>query len=142
QNLMMIDFRERATGKPEVKEHERGREDCLSFNMPGGMRGRVYIDATTHDVVRIEERLISMIDFRVPSALQRRHPGFPDVAVLARCDRFIKYKPMKFDDPPETMLLPESIDELTIWRGGGSHRTSQKFSDYKRFLTGGRVIRN
>ena len=48
---------------------------------------------------------------------------------------------MKFDDPEETMLLPESVDELTVFSGGGSHRTQQRFSNYKRFLTGGRIVK-
>jgi hypothetical protein len=140
RNAMLVDFRPRESGKPEVKEHERNREGCLSFSMPGGTRGRLWIDAETHDVLRVEERLVGPVDFIVPVALQRRH-NFPDATVLDRFDRYVRYKAVKFDDPPETMLLPEFIDELTIWRGGGSHRIRQAFSEYKRFLTAGRIVK-
>lgn len=140
QHLMIIEYRPLDTGKPSVKEHERDREGCLSFSMPGGTKGRIWIDAETHDVVRFEERLVSPVDFRIPVALQRRH-NFPDMAQLARYDRYVKYKAVVFDDPRETLLLPESIDELAIWRGGGSNRINQRFTDYKRFLTGARVVK-
>jgi hypothetical protein len=34
------------------------------------------------------------------------------------------------------------VEEWTIMRGGGSHRTRQVFSDYKRFLTAGRIVKD
>jgi hypothetical protein len=141
QHMMLIDYRALESGKPEIKEHERDRENCLSFTLPGGTKGRVWIDMATHDVVRFEERLISGVDFRVPFALQRR-ANFPDTIVLDRFDRFVRYKTVAFDNPAETMLLPESVEEWTIMRGGGSHRTRQVFSDYKRFLTAGRIVKD
>jgi len=141
QHAMLIDFRARSTGKTEVKEHPRDREHCLSFSMPGGTRGRIWIDSSTHEVLRIEERLIAPVDFRIPVPLQRRH-SFPDFVTIDRHDMYIKYKSVTFDDPSETMLLPESIEEVVMWRGGGtSYRVSQTFSDYRRFLTGARVIK-
>jgi hypothetical protein len=37
--------------------------------------------------------------------------------------------------------LPESIDSLIMVRGGlQSTRRTQRFSDYKRFVTAGRVV--
>ena len=142
QNLILLEFREVARGKPEVKEHERGRENCVSINMPGATKGRVWIDVSTHDVVRVEERLVGPVDFVIPIAIQRKNGGFRDFLVLERNDRYVRYKAVSFDDPMETMLLPESIEELTIARGAGSHRIKQEFSDYKRFLTGARVVKD
>ena len=140
QHLMFIEFRAVRTGKPEMKENDRKREDCYSFSIPGGTKGRVWIDVTTHDVVKLEERLIGPVDFRTPPSIQRR-PDMPMSMQLDRYDRYVKYKAVRFDDPEETMLLPESVDELTVFRGGGSHRTQQVFSNYKRFMTGGRIIK-
>jgi hypothetical protein len=47
-----------------------------------------------------------------------------------------------FRDPDEWMMLPASIDTLTIWRGGNSQpmRKTQRFADYRRFVTGGRLV--
>ena len=43
--------------------------------------------------------------------------------------------------PDEVLLLPESIDSFTVVRGGlQSTRRSQRFADYRRFVTGGRVL--
>jgi hypothetical protein len=53
----------------------------------------------------------------------------------------IQYKSVAFSDPEEVSLVPESIDSVTVVRGGlESTRRSQTFSDYKRFVTEGRVL--
>ena len=42
----------------------------------------------------------------------------------------------------ETVLLPESIETLRIFRGGiQSSRSHQSFSDYRRFVTGARIVK-
>jgi hypothetical protein len=40
-------------------------------------------------------------------------------------------------------MLPAAVDTVTVISGGGvqRYRVSQRFSDYRRFLTGGRVVR-
>ena len=49
---------------------------------------------------------------------------------------------MVFQDPEETLLPPATIDILTVIRGGGIQRVrvTQCLSDYRRFLTGGRIV--
>jgi hypothetical protein len=47
-----------------------------------------------------------------------------------------------FSDPDEVVLLPESIETVTVIRNGlQSMRRSQIFSDYRRFLTGSRIVK-
>ena len=59
-----------------------------------------------------------------------------------RDDVTIRYKTVAFSGPEEVMLLPESIHSVTMVRGGlESTRRHQTFSDYKRFVTAGRVLR-
>ena len=41
-----------------------GREDCISFNVEGGMRGRIWIDADTYDVLRLDQRLGGLVESR------------------------------------------------------------------------------
>ena len=49
---------------------------------------------------------------------------------------------VSFTDPEETFLLPESIETLEMYRGElQSHRTRQEFSNYRRFVTGARVVK-
>jgi hypothetical protein len=47
-----------------------------------------------------------------------------------------------FSDPDETLLLPSSIETLSIVRNGGTPRmrTTQTFSGYKRFVTNSRIV--
>jgi hypothetical protein len=85
--------------------------------------------------------MAGMADLRVPAQLQRKHNL--DVSVtIERHETVIRYKTIPFNDPDEAMLLPESIETLVVMRGGlESMRSRQTFSDYRRFLTGGRVVK-
>ena len=72
--------------------------------------------------------------------MQRRH-HLAGWVVIVRDDVTIRYKTVAFSDPDEVLLVPESIDSLIVIRGGlASTRRNQTFSDYKRFVTGGRVL--
>jgi hypothetical protein len=47
-----------------------------------------------------------------------------------------------FTNPDETLVLPASIDTITIIRNSGSPRLqiSQTFGNYRRFVTGSRIV--
>ena len=93
-----------------------------------------------YDVVRVERGLRGPVDVKVPLRIQRRHT-LTAVWSIVRDDTTIRYKTVAFSDPDEVLLLPESIDSFTAVRGGlQSTRRNQTFSDYKRFVTGGRVL--
>lgn len=116
------------------------KDDCVTIELPGRAEGRVWIDASTDDVLRLDEHLIGMFEFRVPRehSLGGRVPSM----VVERADSSIQYRPVLFHDPDETMMLPASIVSTTAIRGGGVQRlrTTQTFSKYKRFVTGGRIV--
>jgi hypothetical protein len=77
---------------------------------------------------------------RVPF-VQQRKSSLPDSLVVDRYDSTIQYKRFEFSDPTESILLPESIHQLVMIRGAQSHYKHQVFSHYRRFLTGGRVVK-
>jgi hypothetical protein len=109
--------------------------------VPVVTKGRVWIDAQTFEVVRIEERLAGLADISVPWKLQRKH-NLGNSITLERHDTTINYKRVVFQDPDEAMLLPQSIDTLLVVRGGlESVRRRQAFSDYRRFVTGARLVK-
>jgi hypothetical protein len=62
---------------------------------------------------------------------------------MERWDSSIRFKPVSFTEPDETLVLPVSISTLRITRGSGTPRlrTTTSYSSYKRFLTGGRVVK-
>jgi len=130
------------SSKPELIEDEHGHDDCFDWRGPVATRGRIWVDAATHDILRVDRGLMGPVDVRVPWGLQRRY-GFAAWVVLERDDLTMRYSQVPFSDPDEVVLLPESIDSLTVVRGGlQSTRRTERFSGYRRFLTGGRIIRN
>jgi hypothetical protein len=137
---LVIDFMStNRTSRPELVEDERGHDDCFDWSGPLATRGRIWVDADTHDVLRVDRRLDGPVDVRVPWTLQRRY-NFAPWVVLERDDLTMRYKTVAFRDPDEVMLLPESIESLTVLRGGlQSIRRTETFSGYRRFLTAGRV---
>jgi hypothetical protein len=115
--------------------------DCVSVDLPGLTRGRVWADAETGQVLRLDESLTRTFEFPVPVELQRRS-GVAATLAIERADTSIRYKPVTFTDPDETVVLPASIDSVTVFRRTGVPRlrTTQVFSEYRRFLTEVRVI--
>jgi hypothetical protein len=140
QNTIMIDYRPRQVDKPAFIEDERGRDDCFQLSLPVERQGRVYVDAQSFDVVKIEQHLKSRVEVRVPLK-QQRVKNLPDWIVVDRFDWVIRYKPVSFQNPDETLLLPASIEQVALLRGAQSNRKTQVFSDYRRFLTAGRVVK-
>jgi hypothetical protein len=141
--LLMIDFVSPGTGKPgKLIEDPNGHEDCFDWSVSTTTKGRVWIDATTYDIVRLEEHFAGPVTLSVANDLQRKH-NLPNWIVVDRYDRTIRLKVNRFKEPDEDMLLPESIETLILVRSGlQSTRRQQQFSDYRRFLTGGRIVKN
>jgi hypothetical protein len=140
QNTIQIDYRPRVVDKPEFLEDERGRDDCFQLSLPVERQGRVVIDAESFDVLRIEQHLKSRVEVRVPLK-QQRTKNLPDWIVVDRFDWVIRYKPVTFQNPDETLLLPASIEQVALLHGAQSNRKTQVFSNYQRFLTAGRVVK-
>jgi hypothetical protein len=118
-----------------------GRDDCVSFNVEGGMRGRLWIDAETHDVMRLDQRLSGMVEVPVPRKA-RRDARSPLSWTMERWDTSIRFKRVTFENPQETLVLPEELTSMRIMRGSAMPRlrTTTRYKDYQRFLTSGRVV--
>lgn len=137
---LVIDFTSvDRTSRPELIEDERGRDDCFDWKGPVAVRGRIWVDAETYDVLRIDRGLPGPVDVRVPAPLQRRY-RFESYVTLERDEVTIRFRAVAFTDPDEVLLLPDTIESITLIRSGlQSTRRTEKFSDYRRFLTDGRV---
>lgn len=136
---ILVDYR--MVQKPSVTvELVDGNEDCLSYTLDGGLRGRVWIDAETYDVLRMDQGLIGMVDIPLPRKLANRDRW--SSWTMERWDTSIRFKPVTFQDPPETLVLPASATSFRITRGSGMPRlrTSTQYSGYRRFITGGRIL--
>ena len=116
-------------------------ENCISYSIDGGMRGRLWLDAETYDVLRLDQGLGGLVDIKLPWQVARRSPD-NGVWTMERFDSSIRFKPVKFSDPDETLILPVSSSSLRITRRSGAPRlrTSTEYTQYRRFLTAGRVV--
>ena len=137
---VMIDYRlmRKVTVESAMIE---GRDDCISFNLEGGMRGRLWIDEETFDVLRLDQGLGGLVDIPLPRKATLRGGG-PTSWTMERWDTSIRFKQVAFENPTETLVLPESQSSLRITRGSGSPRlrTMTRYKNYQRFLTSGRVV--
>jgi hypothetical protein len=133
---VMIDYRSVATDPPEIV----WTDDCVSVELPGRTRGRLWVDTQTDDVLRLDEHLVGMFEFPVP--FDRARGTGPRSMIIERADSSIRFHTVSFEDPDETIVLPRTIETLTFWRNAGVARvrTTQTFSDYRRFITEGRVV--
>ena len=138
---LMIDFASvDRESNPELIEDPGGHDDCFDWSGHIASKGRIWVDAGTYDVVRVERGLKGPVDVKVPTLIQRRQ-SLDSWVVIVRDDVTIRYKTVAFNEPEEVFLLPESIDTFTVVRGGlESTRRNQTFSEYKRFVTGGRIL--
>jgi hypothetical protein len=126
---------------PELIEDKAGHDDCFDWSGHIASNGRIWVDANTYDVLRVERRLGGPVDVRVPVQIQRRH-HLDRYVVIVREETTVRYRTVAFSDPDEVLLLPESVDSLTLVNGGlQSTRRSQTYSEYRRFVTAAEVVK-
>jgi hypothetical protein len=140
---LVIEFMSAArSSRPELIEDEYGHDDCFDWKGPIAISGRVWVDAATYDVLRLDRHVLGPTDVRVPWVLQRKY-HFESYMTLDRDDLTMRYKGVSFADPDETVLLPDSTESMTIFRGGlQSIRRTEAFSAYRRFLTDTRIVKS
>jgi len=134
---MMLDYGALEQGEPITE----WTEECVSVDVPGRWRGRLWIDPEEAAVLRLDEQLTGMVDLPIPRKYQRVNGAL--YMTLERAAMSIRYRPVRFSDPDEVLMLPSEVTSYSMWRNGGSpgSRITQTFSNYRRFVTGGRIIR-
>lgn len=97
----------------------------------GGQEGRVWFDPATFDVLQVDVKLST--PFLVP--VPERSFGVQPSIRVERSDMTIRFARVRFEKPDETVLLPDSIETLTVFRGVASLRSVHKLTNYRRFLS-------
>jgi len=138
RDAVMLDYRARRDEPPTIEWNG----SCVSVDLPGMTRGRVWADAESGEVLRLDEHLTGMFEFDVPPEQRRR--GGPTTMIIERADTSIRYRSVGFSSPDETLLLPSSIETMTVWRNAGVQRVfiTHDFSNHRRFVTGSRIVRD
>ncbi len=142
RTAVLIDFRSiTRASRLELNEDASGHDDCFGWSGDVAVSGRIWVDAGSYDVIRVDRRIRGPVEIKVPLALQRRH-NMPVWMTIDRDDLTIRYKSVAFREPDELVLVPDSIESLTIVRGGlESTRRTQTYADFRRFITGGRIVK-
>lgn len=139
-----LDFQERpVTPRPEptVTFREGASEDdqCASYAVPGRTQGRVWVNRRSGEVLRLDQNMFGPVDIKVPKELQRKWRT--SFFTIDRHSTSTRYKRVRFQDPDESLMLPDSIQTVSISRGNAQPmRVTQRFTNYRRFLTGGRLV--
>lgn len=137
QTAAVYEYRSVRAEPPRVE----WKDECVSIDLPGRSKGRVWADPETAAILRVDEQLTGMVDIPVPIAQQRK--GARMYLTVERADSSIRYRPVTFTDPDETVLLPSVVDNIVVFRNAGTPRMriTQRYTDYRRFVTGGRLVR-
>jgi hypothetical protein len=128
-----IDYQPRAVESPRVRWDGK----CGWIDTFGRTRGSVWVNPVTGAVLRFEERLRGRVNLPGPEG-DANAPEF----VAERADTTIDYEIVAFSDPDELLLLPSRVESVTFIRNSGVPRVrvTRTFTDYRRFLTAGRVL--
>jgi hypothetical protein len=132
-----IDYTPRSARPPLVIRDN----DCLFTDLTGQIAGRLWADPASAEILRVDERLLGMVDVKIPKDMQKR--GRPTQVTYERMNSSVRYKRVPFTDPDEQLLLPASIESLTVHRsnnGVSRLRITQTFAKYRRFVTESRLI--
>jgi hypothetical protein len=139
RDAVIVTFKEKEKVTVDVSLVE-DNENCISFDIDGGTHGKIWIDAETGDVLRLDRSLMGLVDIPLPRKAQRF--GVNNRWTMERWDSSIRFKPVKFEEPSETLILPVESTTLQITRGAGTPRlrTTTKYTSYRRFMTTGRIV--
>jgi hypothetical protein len=103
---------------------------------------RVWIDAETYDVLRLDARLVEGFEFESPRAFNAGlfRIGPSRTLRYERSEGTTRFRRVRFTNPEQTLLLPVSAERLTVIRGALRARVTQTFTDYRRFVSDVKII--
>lgn len=142
RTAMTVEYRRRDARPPTIVVDN----DCLFTDLSGQTAGKLWADPETSEVMRIDERLLGMVDVKIPKELQKPKglSRRPEAVTYERVTSSTRYKRVPFTNPDEVLLLPASIESVTVHRsdtGGASRlRITQTFANYQRFVTESRIL--
>jgi hypothetical protein len=142
RDAITIDYRSRESGPGTIADQGE-IEDCVTLSMPGSIRGRIWVDPETANVLQIEEHLMGPVDMRWAKGSKSLGASFnANDVVIERLDTTVVFRLVSFSDPDEQLMLPSSAETMRVIRNLGEPRMrkTQRFSNYRRFTADGRIV--
>ena len=135
RRAIRVDYRSLKPEPPEVT----WEGECGKIDLPGRVRGRVWADPVTFEILRFDESLMGQVELPGPP---KPSPGAARSFTLERADTTTVYKRVAFADPDEVLLLPARVESVTVIRNSGVPRlrVTQQLSNYRRFVTASRIL--
>lgn len=139
RNITILEYRPRAPERASITWNGR----CGTIAIEGATVGRVWVDSATGEVRRVDERLVRRVPFVLPIEYVRSAAAPRISQTLDRHDVSTRYEAIVFRDPEERITLPVSITATTVIDNGAVPHllTTHRFSNYRRFITSGRVVK-
>lgn len=134
---MTLDYTRHGSHPPQVMSDH----DCLFSDLSGQTAGRLWADPSTAEIFKLEERLVGIVDVKIPKDLQKK--GKPREVTYEQMNSSVVYRRVPFTNPDEDLLLPASIETVQVYRsetGQSRLRITQTFAKYRRFVTDSRLI--
>lgn len=134
----VVRFVPRGQGGPKVVS----KGDCFWATVPH--EGRVWVEAESGDVLRLEWRIIEPYEFESPRAMNVGRLRFGPKRKLKyeRMETVTRFRRVEFKDPAGTLLLPSSSETLRVIGGARRPRTrtTRAFKDYRRFVSDVKIV--
>jgi hypothetical protein len=131
-----------SAGEGEPRVEWKRRAVGLRFWVVAPMVYMIWVDAETFDVLRLESRLAAPFEFDSPRAFGFGHLGPSRHFKYATQDYSVRFRRRQFKDPEQTLLVPDSVEWVTVIEGASKPRTraTLRFSDYRRFRSDVKII--
>lgn len=140
RQAVAIEYRDREHADPSFELDG----DCPKMSMGDQWVGQFWVDPLTGEVLRNETRLARQIFLRVPREARRRKDlHLPSEITYERSDFSTSYRRVAFKDPDESLLLPSEMQRVSVYRLDdrlNRIRVTHRFSNYRRFVTAGRLV--
>lgn len=134
----VVGFVPRGQGGPKVVQ----KDDCFWATLP--FKGRIWVDAESGDVLRLEWRLIESYEYESPRAMKIGALRFGPKRRFnyERFESVTRFRRVEFKDPAQTLLLPAAFESLRVIEGASLPRVrvTRTFTDYRRFVSDVKVI--
>ena len=130
-----------ADAPPELKFED----NCFFLSRPLRRKGRAWIDPQTFDVLRLDWELAETFEAKTGNRVVRKGVLFrfaPSRELSYERDvTTIRFRPVAFKNPAQTLLLPVSSEHLRVMRGARDpgFRVTQTYADYRRYVTSSEV---
>lgn len=115
--------------------------NCFSLSRGLQRKGKVWIDLDTFDVLQLQWALAESFSGKMPSGVAKVgiFPVFRPSKKLGyeKSDFMMRFRPVTFRNPEQTLLLPIFSESTWILKGAGiaGFRTTTDYTGYRRFLT-------